>query len=107
MSIKTRTAQDLKPGMVVRTSGVDTQGTRLDVFRQVADVRHFAYSDLLVTFTDGTTVRVGKTREFQVSVSKATRNAAKARAATIVSNVLADTLSALLGAYARTAVTAR
>jgi hypothetical protein len=61
------TVRNLEPGMTVRTRGVDTEGTRLDVYRTIATNRHFAYSDNIIEFTDGTRVRVGKDREFQVA----------------------------------------
>jgi hypothetical protein len=62
------TARNLKPGMTVRAQGIDTEGTRLDLFRTVATNRHFAYSDNIIEFTDGTRVRVGKDRDFQIAV---------------------------------------
>lgn len=96
---KTRTGKQLMPGMVVRAQGVDTEGTRLDIYREVASAKHFAYSDKIVTFTDGTRVRVGKDREFEMTRSKAVRNATKRRAASIPIHALAGVLS-LLGSYA-------
>lgn len=61
------TVRNLKPDMTVRAQGVDTEGTRLDIYRTIATNRHFVYSDNIIEFTDGTRVRVGKDREFQVA----------------------------------------
>lgn len=104
---KIRTTAQLKTGMVVRADGVDTELTRLDVYREVAKVEHFAYSDKIVTFTDGTRVRVGKTREFEVTRSKAARNTAKARVDHPKHPSALESALALLGAYVAEAVSAR
>lgn len=61
------TARNLKPGMTVRARGIDTEGTRLDIYRTIVTNRHFVYSDNIIEFTDGICVRVGKDRDFQIA----------------------------------------
>lgn len=98
MRTKTRTTTQLKPGMVVRTQGIDANGLDLTLFRQVAKVNKLSiYSTAVVTFTDGTRADVGYYREFQVARSKTVRNAAKTHQQRpgVIESALA-----LLGAYA-------
>lgn len=100
MRTKTRTARDIKPGMVIRTRGVDAFDLDLEVFRQVAKVDKIGhYSSAFITFTDGSRAHVGYCREFEVARSKSARNSAKTRAAAIPSLALAGALN-VLGGYA-------
>lgn len=100
MRTKTRTTTQLKPGMVVRTQGIDANGTDLTLFRQVVKVDKLSiYSTAVVTFTDGTRADVGYGREFQVTRSKTVRNTAKTRAEQQTPGVIESALT-LLGAYA-------
>lgn len=102
MRTKTRTAKDLKPGMVIRSQGMDAYGTDMTPFRQVAKVEKLtAWAERFITFTDGTRVNVGDCREFEVARSKTTRNAAiRGTTATFDTRHPLDCALALFGAYA-------
>jgi hypothetical protein len=86
----TTTAKDLVPGKIVSARGVDCYGLDLTKFRTVADVQRAGFGDRLLTFTDGSSARVGGSREFTVSASRALPS-------------LTDVYTCLLVAYATAA----
>lgn len=98
MRLKTATARDLKPGMVVRTRGVDSHGLDLTPFRQVAAVNLSIWHNAVVTFTDGTRAYVGSTRDFEIATGKRVRNTAIRKAA--LRPTAFDAVTATLRAYA-------
>lgn len=64
----TTIAKDLKPGMVIRSASPIRNP--LTPYRQVAEIhRPTPYAERFITFTDGTTARVGNCQEFQVASS--------------------------------------
>lgn len=63
----TTAAINLTPGNVVTAPGTDADGLDLTQSRTVQSVRPFVFSDVIITFTCGTTARVGRDRKFQVA----------------------------------------
>lgn len=107
MNNKIRTARAIKPGMVIR-SAFALAGSTAATYREVATItKPTAWAERLITFTDGTSQLYSLTWSFDVTRSKAQRNAAKARAGQPQRTSALETALALLGAYAAEAVTAR
>ncbi len=102
MRTKTRTTENLKPGMVIKSVAYDHNDNLLDAtYRQVArNYKPTPWAERCIQFTDGTYVMTALGWKYSVARSKAQRNAAKMRASYIPAHALADVL-ALFGAYAR------
>lgn len=101
MRTKTRTTEQLKPGMVIKSVAFDSNDNLLDHAHRVVatNTKTTPWAERRITFTDGTYLMTALGWEHEVARGKTARNAAKARAAMIPGFALAETFR-IFGAYA-------